>query len=142
MASVTMTPVNKNGLTLAEFRRIALETENRYGDPEMIGLGDVQDMYDEWENNSDPELMIDTMALNEGYTYDPEYDGKQLRYWLVLGRFEYQENQSFVCMAYDMKDATHQFYKAMRQDGDQHIYIELVTSCGREHPEFSQNEEC
>lgn len=133
---------NTNGLTLEQFHQKALEAESKYGDLDLINLGDMQDLFDEWENNADPELLVDTMALNEGFTFDPDYDGKVLRYWLVLGRFEYQENQSFVCMAYDMKEAIYQFYKVMRENSDQHIYIDLVTSCGREHPEFSQNEEC
>ncbi len=45
-------------------------------------------------------------------------------------------------MAYDLQGAKKDFVQQMRADNNrQSVYIDLITSCGREYPEYSQTEE-
>lgn len=132
---------NVNGMTLAQFHESALESESKYG-TDLIGLGDPLVLQDEWLSNADPVRLVDEMALRDNFTLLDDYDGDILRYWLVLGRFEHQPNEALVFMAYTLSEAVEQFSLAMKSDNDQSpFFIDLVTSCGREFPEYSQSEE-
>lgn len=134
---------NDAGLTLPDYELAVLRAEELYGLPnEIIDSNDFHLIQNGWQSNTDPQYLVDVLALEQGLSLPDDYSGDVLRYWLVLGRFEHQENQTVVVMAYDLQGAKKDFVQQMRADNNrQSVYIDLITSCGREYPEYSQTEE-